>query len=358
MLLSIVGNRINSGNNVVRAGMKQLAGRLPSGWKIAEAPSVAGRLASAGVDAVVRIRGPESNPALVFVAAKRQLEPKEVDSLAAQLPIQQVPLLVVAPFLSPRTQEKLRMKGIGYADLTGNVRLSLSRPGLFIETRGADKNPEPARRERRSLKGAKAGRLIRALCDFRPPLGLRELAKRAGVDPGYTSRIVTFLDREALVVRDSRGHIKTVDWPALLRRWSQDYSPFQKGRVQWFLAARGLGQLMDRLRSIATGYVVSGSWAAGQFAPVAPSRLLLCYADEPLSFSKALNLRPSDAGSNVVLASPFDRVVSERTLSRRGIAVAAPSQVVVDLLTSPGRGPNEAEALIEWMRENESVWRT
>jgi hypothetical protein len=31
---------------------------------------------------------------------------------------------------------------------------------------------------------------------------------------------------------------------------------------------------------------------------------------------------------------------------------------VADLLTSPGRGRNEAEALIEWMRKNERAWRT
>jgi len=26
-------------------------------------------------------------------------------------------------------------------------------------------------------------------------------------------------------------------------------------------------------------------------------------------------------------------------------------------LTSPGRGPNEGEALMEWMRHNEDAWR-
>lgn len=36
---------------------------------------------------------------------------------------------------------------------------------------------------------------------------------------------------------------------------------------------------------------------------------------------------------------------------------AAPSQVSVDLLTSPGRGPNEAEALRQWVQVNEDAWR-
>jgi hypothetical protein len=70
-----------------------------------------------------------------------------------------------------------------------------------------------------------------------------------------------------------------------------------------------------------------------------------------------LDLRPTDSAANVALARPFDPVVYERTLEKKGITVAAPSQVVADLLTSPGRGPNEAEAFIAWMRGNEDAWR-
>ena len=37
--------------------------------------------------------------------------------------------------------------------------------------------------------------------------------------------------------------------------------------------------------------------------------------------------------------------------------LAAPTQVVVDLMTGPGRSPNEAEELLEWMKRNERSWR-
>ena len=62
-------------------------------------------------------------------------------------------------------------------------------------------------------------------------------------------------------------------------------------------------------------------------------------------------------GANVALFTPFDDVVFERTSVKKGIAVAALSQIAVDLMTSPGRGPNEAEALMQWMQENEDAWR-
>jgi hypothetical protein len=178
------------------------------------------------------------------------------------------------------------------------------------------------------------------------------------VNPGYASRIIDFLDREALITRKRRGAISAVDWPALLRRWAQDYSPFQRSRVSWYLAARGLGQAAERLRSLPTRYAVSGSWAASQFAPIAPTRILLCYADDVPKLAAELDLRPADSGSNVALVRPLDPVVYERTLQLKGITVAAPTQVAVDLMTSPGRGPNEAEALLEWMAKHEDVWRT
>jgi len=326
------------------------------GWQVKAAPQR--REVSSALDALLKIRGPGNSIGSVLVQVKARCEPKDVDYLAATLrPTMDKPILVMAPFISPRTQERLKASGFGYADLTGNIRLSLSRPGLFVEAAGASENPRPTPRDRTSLKGAKAGRLIRALCDFRPPLGLRDVAKRAGVDPGYASRIIDVLDREALVVRARRGPLTSVDWAGLLRRWSQDSSPFQRHRVAWYLAPRGLPSVIDRLMTLSDRYAVSGSWAATQFAPVAPPKLLLIYADDPAALAEQLDLTPTDAGANVALVAPPDPVVYERTSRKKEIIVAALSQIAADLLTSPGRGPNEAEALMQWMGEHENAWR-
>ena len=166
------------------------------------------------------------------------------------------------------------------------------------------------------------------------------------------------LNREVLVVRTARGPITDTDWPALLRRWSQECSPVSRKGVTWYLAPRGLASVAEKLKTVSSRYAVSGSWAATQFAPVAPARVFLCYADDPATMARELDVRPTDAGANVALAMPFDPVVYERTSQKKGVTVAGLSQIAVDLLTSPGRGPNEGEALIEWMRANEPVWRT
>ena len=354
----MVGN-IAKSDNTLETLVQKVAERLPSGWRILETKSTTRRLPERGEDVILKIRGPQGNTGSVLVQLKGRLEPRDVDSLTATHgPAQSSPMLILAPFISARTQERLKARGFGYADLTGNVRLSLSKPGLFIETSGAMQNPAPPPRERKSLKGAKAGRIVRALCDFRPPVGLRELAKRAGVDAGYASRIIDFLDREALVTQQKRGPITNTDWPALIRRWSQQYSPFQRQRVAWYLAPRGTTPILERLKTLSARYAVSGSWAATQFAPVSPTRLLLCYADDVSAVARSLDIRATEAGANIAIVTPFDPIVYERTSQKKGITVAAVSQIAVDLLGSPGRGPNEAEALLGWMRDNEDAWRT
>ena len=50
-------------------------------------------------------------------------------------------------------------------------------------------------------------------------------------------------------------------------------------------------------------------------------------------------------------------MVFERTESADGITYACVTQVLLDLMTGPGRGPAEAEGLLEWMRENEEIWK-
>ena len=64
---------------------------------------------------------------------------------------------------------------------------------------------------------------------------------------------------------------------------------------------------------------------------------------------QSLNLRAADSGANVILLAPFDPVVFDRTWTDRSTIFVAPSQAAVDLLTSPGRGPAEAEAVLERM---------
>ena len=160
-----------------------------------------------------------------------------------------------------------------------------------------------------------------------------------------------------MITKEDRGRITQVEWPALLRRWAQEYSFTTSNRANNFLEPRGLSSLLAKLRDTSLNYAVSGSLAATQIAPIAAPRLAAVYVEDVFPFAKTLDLRPTESGTNVILAEPFDSVVFERTRKTSGVVYAALSQVVADLLTSSGRGPNEAEELIVWMEQNEDEWR-
>ena len=71
-----------------------------------------------------------------------------------------------------------------------------------------------------------------------------------------------------------------------------------------------------------------------------------------------LDLREVEAGANIVLLEPLDSVVFDRTVERDGLRCVAPSQLVADLLTGPGREPAQGEQLVQWMAGDESAWRS
>lgn len=342
------------GNTLFRDGLEELRQRLPSGWKVGEAISRGRR----GADICAKITAPDRRTATLSVAVRAQLDPRSALGLIAQLREDRVVApLVVTRHVSLSVRDRLRGADVNFVDLTGNVRVVVENPGLFIEAQGAQKNPDRKQRPTRSLRGAKAGRVVRALIDFRQALGVRALATRAGVDAGYASRILALLDSEALITRVGRGQIEHVDWVRLLRRWAED-APFEsRGRVLSFLEPRGLPVLLEKLAKSKIRYGVTASLAAVRIAPVAPSRLATVYVTDARIATQRLGLRMVETGANVFLVETNDEGVFERSEVKEGVTYTAPSQIAADLLTSPGRGPSEGEELISWMTQNEEAWR-
>jgi hypothetical protein len=345
-MLHVVRNMARIDNSLGRKGLEELRRRLPAGWN-----------ASAHDDSAVEISAPDRHAGVLSIESRARLAPKDVRPLVEGLAQGHRTLLVVAPFLTESTRARLREADVSYLDLTGNARIVLPKPGLFIETQGASEDPNREERPARSLRGPKAGRVVRALIELKSPPGVRELAALTKIDPGYVSRVLAFLDSEALVTRVGRGRMESVDWPALLRRWGLGAPLESRGTVRTFLEPRGLSALLARLPKLEQPYVVTGSLAAVAIAPIAPARLATVWVSDAAAAASALSLRSADAGPNVMLVEAGDASVFEGAGQREGVWYAAPSLVAADLLTSPGRGPQEGEELIEWMKANEETWR-
>jgi len=349
-------NMAPGGNTLIHQGLRELQRRLPPGWTVTEAvPEPAMGL----VDAVAEIRAPDRRTGTLALQVRARLEPKSVRALV-QTSRDARPsrtLVVFSRYLSERTRDLLREIDVGYLDLTGNAWIVVPKPGLFIETQGATEDPDREERSARSLRGPKAGRIVRVLIDHKQPPGVRQIAALTRIDAGYVSRVLAFLDTEALITRVGHGRMQSVDWPALLRRWAQEAPLELRGVTRTYLDPRGSTALVTRLAKSTERYAITGGLAAAAFSPTAPARLATIWVRGTEEAAKRLGLRPAEAGANVLLIEPGDESVFEGAAQRDGVWYAAPSQVAVDLLTSPGRGPAEGEELINWMRTNEEDWR-
>ena len=198
---------------------------------------------------------------------------------------------------------------------------------------------------------------MRAVVDFRPPYGVRELAGRAALSPATLARVIDLLAREALLTRNGRGRVTEVDWAGCIRRWAKDYEFATSNRVTSFVAPCGLEDVTAKLANVQWRYAATGSLAAQFFSPIAPVRQAMLFVDDVDSASRALDAREADDGANLLVAEPFDDVVYERTTTADGLTIAAPSQVAADLLTGSGRLPSLGDELLDWMRTHDATWR-
>jgi hypothetical protein len=334
---------------------------LPGRWSVEAAPE---RLPGTGRTVpVVTITGPDAAVARIAADVRLRLSAREAAAAGPALlrhaaTMGATEAIVFTRFASRMARDRLKAAGVSYIDETGNVRVSVTRPAVFIERHGAETDPSPPHRAPRSLKGAKAGRLVRALCDWRPPLGVRELARHTGTNAGHVTRVLAFLEDEDVVVRDRRGVVVEVRWQDLLRRRSRDYSVFETNRAVRCVAPGGIGDVKRHLESYPGTYAVTGSFAVPAEAGVAHGRLLSCYVPWAEEAGRDLGLHEAGAGANVLLLEPVDPYVFELTRQVEGRTAVALTQCVLDLLTGSRREPSPGELLMSWMAEHEADWRS
>ncbi|EMQ97457.1 hypothetical protein ADIAG_03252 [Paeniglutamicibacter gangotriensis Lz1y] len=348
--------------DVVGSGFSMLRDRLPLDWILTELAVEGG---PPRADAVFMLRSPDGGELQILVAAKRLLDGRDIGRMRERFDkiIDSRPGsigMVAARYLTKSTRERLSEAGLSFVDATGNLLMRAQSPAVFISDRGADKDPwRGAGRPRGTLKGEPAAKVVRALLDMQGPWKIRDLVTASASSTGSVYRVVEFLESEALINRGADKLITVPDWPALLRRWSEDYQFLRTNSVSRWIAPRGIEAFLERVRKDEIhDYAITGSIAAAIWAPYAPVRSAMIYSQNPERAAEAWGLRATDTGANVILARPAYEVLAERVINRPdGLRIAAPAQVAADLMTGPGRAPAEAEELVDWMTDNEQLWR-
>lgn len=321
------------------------------------------------------ITAPDGTKATVLLECKAVVVPRDVAGMVRQLKqyasaaeergVKIGGLMLVSPFVSPTTRAQAEQHHLmGWFDLTGNLRLRVDQPALFVDRTGADRSGsrDPADRLLKSLRGPAAAKVVLELCETSVPVGVRDLAGRAGVGAATSARVLELLDREAVITRGDDGAVIAVRKRALVDRWVQDYKVMASNEVITTLDPRGLSHALATLRVEDSRVALTGSAAARAYLPhdltaVSPLVSLSLYAEDPIGLMDRLGLRSVERGMNVLVMKPYDDVVYARSRRVEGLDYVAPAQVVADLLTGPGRSTEEAEQLMTVLETSEAGWK-
>ncbi len=129
---------------LVEGAVAKLREMLPPTWTVEPSNRASVSANSAGAqpktlaDRAIDLSAPQGGMTTFAVDARDSFDPRAAEQLLAGLTgvIRTLggspPILAIAPWMSTRTQELLAKEGINYLDLTGNARITLEYPPLYI----------------------------------------------------------------------------------------------------------------------------------------------------------------------------------------------------------------------------------
>jgi hypothetical protein len=265
--------------------------------------------------------------------------------------------VLVAPYLSPERQALCRESGVYYIDLSGNVFLAY---GSFYVEKSGFPNKFPEKRQRRNPFSDKASLILRELLkDVQHIWGIRELAQKIELDPGYVSRMARSLAELKYIIRID-GKLKIRSPADILEDWVRAYDLKDNRMHRFFCVASSAEEVMDRLRKLEMPKnikcALSVQAGASLVAPYAVFNEVHLYVENERGieyFRKKMELKDSDRGANLILMHPYYRnsaFYDSRVID--GLPVVSDIQLYLDLYGYPVRGREQAEHLFQKRLKN------
>ncbi|MGD8298873.1 MAG: type IV toxin-antitoxin system AbiEi family antitoxin [Desulfobacterales bacterium] len=262
-----------------------------------------------------------------------------------------VPVLA-ASYLSPQRQALCRDNGIFFVDLSGNIYIAYK--SFFVERAGFP-NKYPEKRQRRGPFSDKASLILRELMKNRNrQWGIRELAQKLALDPGYVSRMAKSLEASGYVTRSIRK-LSIRSPKEILEDWVRFYD-FKKNELNtFFIQASNVDSILQHLRKIKIArkmkYALSVQAGASLVAPHAVYKEVHLYVENRQGieyFCEKLDLRGAPQGANLVLMLPYYKhsfFYDAREIN--GLRVVSDIQLYLDLYNYPVRGREQAAYLFD-----------
>ncbi|MFC1833726.1 type IV toxin-antitoxin system AbiEi family antitoxin [Thermodesulfobacteriota bacterium] len=260
------------------------------------------------------------------------------------------PCLVV-PFLPKSARDKLRSKNISFIDLSGNIYIN--DPGLLhIEREGRD-NVFSDSQVSGNIFADKRSLVIRYLFAYpKKFVGVREIAKACGANPGGVSVALKLLKEAGYIARNPQGQSKLTSWRELLEDWAAYYKLKKQKESRFFWNIPSLDRMLDLLAgNPQQGFALTGHAGAHFVAPYVNYEGLHAYVRDHEVIDKltrSFKMRQAEKGANVFLIRPYYKASAffgARNI--KGVEVVSDVQLYLDLKNFPVRGEEQAENLLQ-----------
>jgi DNA-binding transcriptional ArsR family regulator len=261
--------------------------------------------------------------------------------------------IILAPHIPSELAADFRKQALNHADLNG--RLFIRAPDLLLDrepktTSYANPTSEP------DLFSPKASRLVRALVSHRNRIWNQdELVKRTGISPGLISRLLKSLTGNAYVSREYSGKKLPItyrlrEFNRLLDTWSAEDQWRKRVSIQQYsLLENDMLQIARTTRdSLGLENVFFTQWFAAHLRhPYTTPPLVSAYIKRNRS-AEIPFARKVESGGNLWLFVPQDEGVFLEAQEVDGFRLVSDVQIYLDLLQVGQRGPDQAEALLNW----------
>jgi hypothetical protein len=257
--------------------------------------------------------------------------------------------VVAVPFMGEVGRKLCEQAKVSWFDLSGNAHIEA--PGLRIHVEG---KPNLFKRPGRpsTVFSPKSSRIVRRLLlEPQRAFQQRELAREAGLDEGFASRIVKKLVADEMVRRDVDGALRVVNPGLLLDSWRETYDFSKHQVIPGHVAARSgneaVARIGDALRKRKIEHAATGLAAAWLMTEFATFRLATFFvADEPPeALCVSLGFRREERGANVWFVVPNDEGVFAGAEEQKGVRAVHPMQAYLDLKGHAERSAEAAEEL-------------
>jgi len=265
------------------------------------------------------------------------------------------PQLLIVTNLRADFLEVCRELGLSVVDLNGKALLQA--PGLYVETQ-----PLPFRKFRpadtpREIFRGKSGRIVRLLLSDRNQLWRQTaLAERVGVTPALVSRVVRYLINNTIVERSPEREIRVVDHQRLVDMWIRDDANRQRFTIYRYKSllvdpVQLAHDIAEALKNNNTTFAFT-QWIAGWLRfPYTEPKIVSLYVNclpQP-GFLEAKGFVPVASQGDLWFLLPNNLDELQETQTIKGLPLVSDAQIVVDLQNTGLRGPDQANALRNWV---------